>query len=79
VGFFLLDDTYARYYVRWEESGAVWGLDYSMRADGGTVESRGGTVGSILPALVSSGDLDRFRRDVDDGYCTAVYDLTPWD
>ncbi|MGW3660824.1 hypothetical protein ACWD6R_36545 [Streptomyces sp. NPDC005151] len=79
TGFFLLDDGYARYYVRWEETDEILGLDYCMRTSDGLVESRGGTVGNIFPALMSSGDLHRFRRDVEDAYCITVFDLTPLD
>ncbi|MEU9000073.1 hypothetical protein AB0C95_35535 [Streptomyces caniferus] len=78
LGFMLVDERYARYYARWTETGAVWGLDFCMRDEAGKVDSRGGTANMIFPALVSSHDLERFRRPVSDIRCQAVYDLTAW-
>jgi len=78
LGFMLVDERYARYYVRWTETGEVWGLDFCMRDEAGKVDSRGGTADMIFPALASSRDLGRFRRPVSDIRCQAVYDLTAW-
>ncbi|MGI5259462.1 hypothetical protein [Streptomyces angustmyceticus] len=78
LGFMLVDERYARYYVRWTETGEVWGLDFCMRDEAGTVDSRGGTADMIFPALASSHDLERFQRPVSDIRCQAVYDLTAW-
>ncbi|WP_406219317.1 hypothetical protein [Streptomyces decoyicus] len=78
LGFMLVDERYARYYVRWTETGEVWGLDFCMRDEAGKVDSRGGTADMIFPALASSHDLERFRRPVSDIRCRAVYDLTAW-
>ncbi|EFL25224.1 hypothetical protein SSOG_04938 [Streptomyces himastatinicus ATCC 53653] len=78
LGFMLVDERYARYYVRWTETGDVWGLDFCMRDDAGEVDSRGGTADMIFPALASSHDLERFHRPVSDNRCQAVFDLTTW-
>ncbi|MFG2833293.1 hypothetical protein ACGFWI_38715 [Streptomyces sp. NPDC048434] len=78
LGFMLVDERYARYYVRWTETGDVWGLDFCMRDEAGNLDSRGGTADMIFPALASSHDLDRFQRPVSDSRCQAVYDLTTW-
>ncbi|WP_336054389.1 hypothetical protein [Streptomyces sp. CA2R101] len=78
LGFMLVDERHARYYVRWTETGEVWGLDFCMRDEAGKVDSRGGTADMIFPALASSHDLERFQRPVSDIRCQAVYDLTTW-
>lgn len=78
LGFMLVDERYARYYVRWTETGEIWGLDFCMRDEAGKVDSRGGTADMIFPALASSHDLERFQRPVTDIRCQAVYDLTAW-
>lgn len=78
LGFMLVDERYARYYVRWTETGDVWGLDFCMRDDAGRVDSRGGTADMIFPVLASSHDLERFQRPVSDNRCQAVFDLTTW-
>ncbi|KOG38446.1 hypothetical protein [Streptomyces decoyicus] len=78
LGFMLVDERYARYYVRWTETGDVWGLDFCMRDEAGKVDSRGGTADMIFPALASAHDLERFQRPVSDNRCQAVYDLTAW-
>ncbi|RNF81863.1 hypothetical protein [Streptomyces botrytidirepellens] len=78
LGFMLVDERYARYYVRWTETGDVWGLDFCMRDEAGKVDSRGGTADMIFPALASSHDLERFHRPVSDNRCQAVFDLTTW-
>ncbi|MEV5126534.1 hypothetical protein AB0K49_27655 [Streptomyces decoyicus] len=78
LGFMLVDERYARYYVRWTATGDVWGLDFCMRDEAGKVDSRGGTADMIFPALASSDDLARFQRPVSDIRCQAVYDLTTW-
>ncbi|MFJ5803902.1 hypothetical protein [Streptomyces decoyicus] len=53
LGFMLVDERYARYYVRWTETGDVWGLDFCMRDEAGKADSRGGTADMIFPALAS--------------------------
>ncbi|MFI0818830.1 hypothetical protein ACH4TX_21985 [Streptomyces sp. NPDC021098] len=78
LGFMLVDERYARYYVRWTETGDVWELDFCMRDEAGKVDSRGGTADMIFPALASSHDLERFHRPVSDNRCQAVFDLTTW-
>ncbi|MER0484592.1 hypothetical protein ABR737_40765 [Streptomyces sp. Edi2] len=78
LGFMLVDERHARYYVRWAGTGEVWGLDFCMRDEAGKVDARGGTADMIFPALASSHDLERFQRPVSDGRCRAVYDLTAW-
>ncbi|MFF8784575.1 hypothetical protein [Streptomyces sp. NPDC015125] len=78
LGFMLVDERYARYYVRRTKTGDVWGLDCCMRDEAGNVGSRGGTADMIFPALASSHDLERFQRPVSDNRCQAVYDLTTW-
>ncbi|MFG2526749.1 hypothetical protein [Streptomyces sp. NPDC048516] len=78
LGFMLIDERHARYYVRWAETGDVWGLDFCMRDEAGKVDAHGGTANMIFPALASSHDLERFQRPIFDSRCQAVYDLTTW-
>ncbi|MFJ8537230.1 hypothetical protein [Streptomyces sp. NPDC093591] len=78
-GFFLLDRATYRLYLDTptSEDAPPFGIDLPLRDEEGSVVVGVTGVHAALPALVP-GELERVRKDIDDPYCRAVYDLADW-
>ena len=78
-GFLLLDEATCRLYLDTpdSESAPPFGVDLPLRDEDGSVVVGVTAAHAALPVLLL-GELERLRKDADDPYCRAVYDLVPW-
>ncbi|MEU1033342.1 hypothetical protein ABZ402_32410 [Streptomyces mirabilis] len=79
-GFPLLDQATCRLYLDTPTARDTppIGIDLPLRDDEGSVVVGVTGTHAVLPILLETGELERMRKNADDPYCRAVYDLADW-
>lgn len=78
LGFLLLDDSRARFYVTGDALAYPVGLDVALRDKHGAPKVGITGLAAALPSLIAEDQLRYNPSEATDPYCSQVFDLTHW-